>query len=52
MPETEDWLYLEKIGGLGVFVNINKPLGKPLLAMFYTRCYVLAFLFFFQFGTN
>jgi len=27
---------------LAYFVNIQKPLGKPMAAMFYTRCYLLA----------
>ena len=27
-----------QIKNLAYFVNIQKPLGKPILAMFYTRC--------------
>jgi hypothetical protein len=29
-----------KFKNLAVFVNINKPYGEPLLAMFYTPCCV------------
>lgn len=27
-----------KFKNLAYFVNIQKPLGKPIIAMFYTRC--------------
>lgn len=34
-----------QIKNLAYFVNIQKPLGKPIIAMFYTRCCTLAFSF-------